>query len=92
MSRTSSKSKYIDEVKRLYIDHLKSLNEISQTLGPSVQTLSRWLGEEGIELAARPRNPNAGRSEAEQQEINERIAARQRERIESGGRHGGRSR
>jgi hypothetical protein len=92
MSRTSKKTQYIDEVKRLYIENLKSLSEISQLLGPSVQTLSRWLGEEGIELAARPRNPNAGRSEAEQQEINERIAVRQRERIESGGHHGGRPR
>lgn len=92
MAPKSKKSQYIDEVKRLYIDGLKSLGEISEILGPSIQTLSRWLGEEGIELAARPRNPNAGRGEAEQQEINERIAARQRERIKAGGYHGGRSR
>lgn len=92
MAPKSKKDQYIDEVKRLYIDSLKSLGEISEILGPSIQTLSRWLGEEGIELAARPRNPNAGRSEAEQQEINERIAARQRERIDAGGHHGGRSR
>jgi hypothetical protein len=92
MSRTSKKSQYIDEVKRLYIENLKSLSEISQLLGPSVQTLSRWLGEEGIELAARPRNPNAGRSEDYQREINERIAASQRNRIGSGGQHGGRKR
>lgn len=92
MPRTSSKAKYIDEVKRLYINELRSLNEIRQALGPSVQTLSRWLGEEGIELAARPRDPNKGRSSAAQAAINERVAASQRARIGAGGHHGGRSR
>jgi hypothetical protein len=90
MAPKSSKPKYIDEVKRLYITELWSLSEISQRLGPSVQTLSRWLGEEGIELAARPRDPNAGRTPGAQAEINQRISAAQAARLESGGNRGGR--
>lgn len=92
MAPKSKKSQYISEVKRLYLESLMSLGEISQILGPSVQTLSRWLGEDGIELAARPRDPNVGRTQDEQQAINERIAAAQRERLSSGGHRGGRSR
>ncbi len=92
MAPKSRKAEYIEEVKRLYIGELHSLREISHALGPSIQTLSRWLREEGIELAARPRDPNAGRSPAAQAEINRRIADSQRARIEAGGHHGGRSR
>jgi hypothetical protein len=90
MPRPSTKNRYIDEVKRLYLEEKKSLGEIRALLGPSVQTLSRWLGEEGVELAARPRNPNVQRTPEEQDEINRRISASQRARVEAGGSRGGR--
>lgn len=90
MAPKSKKDQYIDEVKRLYLTEQKSLGEIRILLGPSVQTLSRWLGEEGIDLASRPRNPNAYRTPEEQAEINQRVSEAQRARIEGGGARGGR--
>lgn len=73
--RPSGKAQHIEEVKRLYLDEQWSLGEISDHLGPSIQTLSRWLKSEGIELQARTRNPNAGRTPEQQAEINARISA-----------------
>ena len=82
----------MDEVKRLYLEEQQSLGEISKALGPSIQTLSLWLRQEGIPLAARPRNPNSGRTPEEQAEISRRISESQRQRLASGGNPGGRSR
>lgn len=72
--RPSGKAQHIDEVRRLYLKEEWSLGEISDHLGPSVQTLSRWLQSEDIELQARTRNPNAGRTPEKQAEINARIS------------------
>lgn len=74
MGRPSGKSLHIDKIRELYCSEEWSLSEISQELGISVQTLSRWLGEEGIELQPRHRNPNAGRTAEEQAEINARVS------------------
>jgi hypothetical protein len=92
MAPKSKKNQLIDEVKRLYIEEQKSLGEIKGILGPSIQTLSRWLGEEGIALAARPRNPNAARTPEQQAEINHKISEAQKNRVVSGGNPGGRPR
>lgn len=73
--RPSGKAQHIDEVKRLYLDEQWSLGEISDHLGPSIQTLSRWLQSEGVELQVRTRNPNAGRTAEQQAEINAKISA-----------------
>ncbi|MCX4799569.1 hypothetical protein OG497_37580 [Streptomyces sp. NBC_01242] len=75
MGRPSQKSQYIFEVIRLYNEEKWSLSEIHQELGPSVQTLSRWIQSEGITLEPRPRNPNEGRSAEQQAEINARVSA-----------------
>lgn len=73
--RPSGKAQHIDEVKRLYLDEQWSLGEISDHLGPSIQTLSRWLQSDGVEIQARTRNPNAGRTAEQQAEINAKISA-----------------
>lgn len=72
--RPSTKSKYLDELLRLYNSEKWSLGEIHAELGPSIQTLSRWLREEGVELELRPRNSNAGRSAEDQARINAQIS------------------
>lgn len=92
MAPKSKKDQLIDEVKRLYIEEQKSLGEIKGILGPSIQTLSRWLGEDGVTLAARPRNPNVGRTAKQQAEINLKISEAQKNRVVSGGNPGGRPR
>lgn len=72
--RPSAKSRYIEDVKRRYCDEQRSLGEISRELHISVQTLSRWLTSENIDLEPRPRNPNAGRSPEQQLLINEQVS------------------
>ena len=83
--RPSAKAMHIDEVRRLYLDEEWTLGEISSHLGPSVQTLSRWLQSEDVAIQARIRNPNAGRTAEEQAEINARISASLKKRRNPGG-------
>lgn len=75
MGRPSKKHQYLGEVMRMYVKEKCSLGEIQDVLGPSVQTLSRWLREEGVALEHRSRNPNLGRTPEQQAEINVRVSA-----------------
>lgn len=75
MPMKSKKSEYIELVKRRYVDEKWSLGEISREIGVSVQTLSRWLHEEGVELEVRKRLGDRNRSEEEQESINAKISA-----------------
>jgi hypothetical protein len=84
MANRSRKPQYIEEVRRMYLDEKMSLSEISAELPVSVQTLSRWLTEDGVQLEARPRNANAGRTAEQQAAINAKISATQQGRAEQG--------
>lgn len=90
MARTSKKDVYMEQLRTMYVTEEKSLSEISGALGPSVQTLSRWLREEEIPLQPRQRNPNAGRAAEAQAEINARI--RETKATKAGAKAGGRKR
>lgn len=90
MARTSKKDVYMEQLRTMYITEEQSLSEISGALGPSVQTLSRWLREEEIPLQPRQRNPNAGRTAEEQAEINARV--RETKATKAGAKAGGRKR
>jgi hypothetical protein len=92
MPRVSAKPKYINEITRLYLEEKLSLGEISQAIPISVQTMSRWLTEDGVQLEARPRNPNAGRTAEQQAEINEKIKATYQAKAEAGIKQRGRAR
>jgi hypothetical protein len=84
MPRTSRKPQYIDTVTQMYCDQKMSLSEIADVLPVSVQTLSRWLTEDGVDLEPRFRNPNAGRTVEEQVQINQKIQQTWRDKIEAG--------
>jgi hypothetical protein len=88
MGRPSKKHQYLGEVMRMYVKEKCSLGEIQDALGPSVQTLSRWLREEGVALEHRSRNPNLGRTPEQQAEINARVSAsvRAAKQLNPGGR------
>ncbi len=74
----------------MYLRQEMSLSEIHRALGPSVQTLSRWLQEEKVDLQPRQRNPNASRSADEQSHINAKIA--KTKATKDGAKKGGRKR
>ena len=92
MPRVSAKPQYINEITRLYLDEKLSLGEISEVVPVSIQTMSRWLTEDGVALEARPRNANAGRTAEQQAEINEKIKATYRAKAKAGIEQRGRSR
>lgn len=92
MPRPSRKPLYIDQIKRLYLDKKHSLVEISKAVPVSVQTMSRWLTEDGIQLEARPRNPNVGRTAEQQEQINRKIKATWQEKVATEGKPAGRTR